>query len=90
MQQLARLALLLVVLALVFGLVVPAVIRTTVEQYAEHYGAFPTIIATGGDAELLFRGDEFVDRVVPDLTLLGIVLAGRKAMATASDDGDAA
>lgn len=31
MQQLARLALLLVVLALVFGLVVPAVIRTTVE-----------------------------------------------------------
>jgi type III pantothenate kinase len=65
-------------------------VRTTVEQYAEHYGAFPTIIATGGDAELLFRGDEFVDRVVPDLTLLGIVLAGREAMAIASDDGDAA
>ncbi|MDG1837177.1 MAG: type III pantothenate kinase [Phycisphaerales bacterium] len=65
-------------------------VRTTVEQYAEHYGAFPTIIATGGDADLLFRGDEFVDRVVPDLTLLGIALAGREAMATASDDGDTA
>ena len=65
-------------------------VRATVEQYAEHYGAFPTIIATGGDSDLLFRGDEFVDRVVPDLTLLGIALAGREAMATASDEGDTA
>ena len=28
-----------------------------VERYAEAYGAFPQVVATGGDAELLFRGD---------------------------------
>jgi type III pantothenate kinase len=65
-------------------------VRTMVEQYAEHYGGFPTIVATGGDAELLFRGDKLVDRVVPNLTLLGIAVAGREAMATAGRDGDAA
>jgi type III pantothenate kinase len=52
------------------------------EQYAEQYGAYPQIIATGGDAELLFRDDQLVDRIVPDLTLLGIAAAARHALAT--------
>jgi type III pantothenate kinase len=57
-----------------------------VEQYAEHYGAFPTVIATGGDAETLFRDDELVERIVPELTLLGIAAAARHALATPADD----
>lgn len=49
------------------------------EQYAERYGAFPTVIATGGDAETLFGHDELVNRIVPDLTLLGMAAAARAA-----------
>lgn len=43
-----------------------------IEQYAERYGAFPMVIATGGDAARLFSGDGIVDRIVPDLQLYGI------------------
>lgn len=56
-----------------------------VEQYAERYGAYPMVIATGGDAKLLFDNDELIDRIVPDLTLMGIEAAVRQALTT---DGD--
>ena len=36
-----------------------------------------TDIATGGDARVLFGDDELIDRIVPDLTLLGIGAAAR-------------
>jgi type III pantothenate kinase len=54
-------------------------VRQLVERYAEHYGAFPMVIATGGDAETLLAGDELVDRIVPDLVLMGIAVAARHA-----------
>ncbi len=57
-----------------------------VEIYAEHYGAYPMVIATGGDAELLLQDDEGVDRVVPARTLMGIAAAARRALST--DDAD--
>ncbi|MCA9290811.1 MAG: type III pantothenate kinase, partial [Phycisphaerales bacterium] len=50
------------------------------ERYAEAYGAFPTVIATGGDAETLFATDELVNHIVPDLTIRGIQCAARHAM----------
>lgn len=59
-----------------------------VEHYAERYGAFPMVIATGGDAALLFRDDELIDRVVPNLTLLGIIAAARFALAPDQADAD--
>ncbi len=51
-----------------------------VERYAEAYGAYPMVVATGGDAEALFETDELVDRIVPDLALRGIVAAARTAL----------
>ena len=51
-----------------------------VEMYAERYGAYPQVIATGGDADALFRDDELVDRIVPELTLFGIAAAARQAL----------
>jgi type III pantothenate kinase len=50
------------------------------EQYADVAGAFPTVIATGGDGAMLFKDDERVDRFVPDLTLMGIALTYRVAI----------
>lgn len=61
-------------------------VQRLVEQYAESYGAFPMVIATGGDAQVLFEKEELVDRIVPDLTLLGIAAAAKHALAD-SDDG---
>lgn len=56
-------------------------VQRLVEQYAERYGAFPQVVATGGDAETLFADEALVDNIVPDLTLLGIATAGRHALA---------
>lgn len=50
------------------------------EKYAEIAGGFPPVIVTGGDAELLFEGDERIDRIVPDLTLLGLAATMKKAL----------
>jgi type III pantothenate kinase len=60
-----------------------------VERYAEAYGAFPQVIATGGDAELLFRDDELINSIVPDLTLRGMAETVRSALnASAEDHGN--
>jgi type III pantothenate kinase len=55
-------------------------VRRLVELYAERYGAFPMVIATGGDAVALFEGDELIDRIVPDLTLHGIAAAAKHSL----------
>jgi type III pantothenate kinase len=57
-----------------------------VEQYAEAYEAFPMVVATGGDAELLFEKDELINRIVPDLTLRGIYVTARTALAGAEEE----
>jgi type III pantothenate kinase len=62
-------------------------VRQLAEQYAERYGAYPTLVATGGDAAILFGEDELIDRVVPELTLHGIGVAVRQALT--ADDADA-
>lgn len=56
-------------------------VQRLIEQYAEHYGAFPLVIATGGDAPVLFENDHLVDRIVPELTLMGIATAAKFALA---------
>ena len=54
-------------------------VRGMVKELAEHYavqlGRWPEIIATGGDAKLLFDGWELIHAISPDLTLYGIALA---------------
>lgn len=47
-------------------------VRELIEHFAESYEAYPRIVATGGDAAALFEGDEFVERIIPDLQLIGI------------------
>ncbi|MCC6230178.1 MAG: type III pantothenate kinase [Phycisphaerales bacterium] len=52
-----------------------------VNTYAEAYGGYPRVIATGGDARFLFEGDEIVEHVVPDLQLRGIAVCAKAALA---------
>lgn len=47
-------------------------VREMVERFAEHYEAYPRVVATGGDAAALFESDGFVERIIPDLQLIGI------------------
>lgn len=54
-------------------------VRHIAERYAEAYLAYPSIIATGGDAHLLFDGDELIEHIVDDLTLHGMLAAFRAA-----------
>ena len=61
-------------------------VRALAERYAIAYEAYPPIIATGGDAKLLFEEDELIDRIVPNLTLLGIRIACERAFAPQEDD----
>lgn len=58
-------------------------VRFTVEKFAEHYQAFPPVIATGGDAGVL-DGDPTVDRIVTDLQMLGLAEVCRRA----AEEGD--
>ncbi|MHC4764672.1 MAG: type III pantothenate kinase [Planctomycetota bacterium] len=62
-------------------------VQRFVERYSERYGAFPQVIATGGDAEVLFAREELVDHIVPDLTMLGIAAAARHALAGGEVEG---
>ena len=55
-------------------------VREIVEQIAVSINQFPLVIATGGDAQVLFRDCDIVERVVPDLTLWGLAVTLRTAM----------
>ena len=54
---------------------VRGMVKELVEAYATETGTWPDLIATGGDAAVLFKDWEFVHAIAPDLTLYGIALA---------------
>jgi type III pantothenate kinase len=56
-------------------------VRDLVERYAEAYEAYPRVIATGGDAAALFDDDGLVERIIPDLQLIGIQRTVERAWA---------
>lgn len=54
-------------------------VRELLDRYAEAYGGYPRVIATGGDAPVLFeQGESVVEHIVPDLQLIGIHEACRR------------
>lgn len=56
------------------------IVRSVTEAIAVETGAFPMVVATGGDAQVIFRDDEFVNRVIPDLGLQGIAVTLKKQL----------
>ncbi len=59
--------------------------RLLVDQYAEYFGAYPRVIATGGDAQALFESDPIIEHIVPDLTLMGIHAACERLLEAGED-----
>lgn len=53
-------------------------VHELVDRYAEFYRGYPRVLATGGDAPLLFSTDPIVEHIVPDLTLIGMLAAVEK------------
>jgi len=58
-----------------------------IDRYAESYGGYPRVLATGGDAAMLFEDNPLIERVVPDLQLMGLAEACRRQLT--GEDGDA-
>lgn len=54
-------------------------LREIVERFATALNRWPQLVVTGGDAGLIQAHADFVDNVVPDLCLMGIAVAYRKA-----------
>lgn len=66
---------------------VRGLVHHQIDRYAEFYGGYPRVIATGGDAPLLFEHDELIEAIVPDLTLVGMLEAVRVLREHEGDDG---
>jgi type III pantothenate kinase len=60
---------------------IQGMVRQLSEQYAMRYGAYPRIIATGGDAEILFKDDDLIEEIIPNLQMQGVGVSVRFAMA---------
>lgn len=67
---------------------VRGMVRELVEQFATGAGAYPMVIATGGNANLLFKDFPLVERIVPDLTLMGMAVTVRAALEQQRGDSD--
>jgi type III pantothenate kinase len=63
-------------------------VRELVEQYAEVAGSYPMVVATGGNAEVLFKGFDLVERIIPDLALLGLAVTLQKSEDSEEADAD--
>lgn len=65
---------------------VQGLVRLMVDRYAEANGSYPRVIATGGDAPLLFENDDLVEQIVPDLIPMGMLSAWRLLHHTEGQD----
>lgn len=55
-------------------------LREITERYATDIGKWPTLVVTGGDAPAIASACDFIDKVIPDLCLDGLVIAYRNAV----------
>jgi type III pantothenate kinase len=54
-------------------------LREIVERFATDLGAWPKLVVTGGHAPMLIEHADFIDAHVPNLCLMGVALAYRRA-----------
>ncbi len=75
--------------AMILGVqnMVQGLARIMIERYAEHYEAYPQVVATGGDAGPILSSDPTIEHIVPDLQLIGLAEACLAALESEDDDG---
>ena len=61
----------------IFAMMIGA-LREVTERYATQIGKWPPLIVTGGNGESIASQADFVDRVMPNLCLEGLLLAYRR------------
>lgn len=61
-------------------------LREITERYATDLKAWPRLVVTGGNAEIISQHCDFIDNVVPDLCVRGIGLAYRKHFSYSEDE----
>lgn len=62
-------------------------VRELVEAFAEASGIYPIVVATGGDAENLFRDYPLIEQIIPALTVQGIAVTTRSALQNKAREG---
>lgn len=60
--------------------------RGLIERYATELGSWPTVISTGGDADLVGMDPGIVQAIVPNLCLVGVALAFYKSLIPPGQD----
>ncbi|MFQ5501496.1 MAG: type III pantothenate kinase [Phycisphaerae bacterium] len=65
---------------------VAGALREITERYATELRVWPDVVATGGNVELIAQHTDIIDRLVPDLCLLGVALAYRKHFSPFGED----
>jgi type III pantothenate kinase len=60
-------------------------VHELVDRYAEFFGAYPQVVATGGDSHTLFAEDPIVEHLVPDLQLIGLQAACATVLGSIED-----
>ncbi|RMF84754.1 MAG: pantothenate kinase, partial [Planctomycetota bacterium] len=67
--------------AIVSGVAYGAVgaLREVVERFATELHEWPQLVVTGGDAPMILKLADFIDAHLPDLVLMGVALAYRRA-----------
>ena len=71
----------------IFAMMVGA-LREITERFATEIGKWPPLIVTGGNARDIAEGCDFIDRVVPDLCLDGLVIAYQNAAARCNEGNE--
>ncbi len=63
-------------------------LREIAERYATDIGKWPPLIITGGNAADIARGADFVDKVMPNLCLDGLVIAYMQHVGSDEDESE--
>lgn len=71
----------------IFAMMIGA-LREISERYATELGKWPTLVLTGGDARAVAGACDFVDHVIPDLCLDGLLIAYKNAVTQASREDE--
>lgn len=58
-----------------------------IDTYAEFYQGYPRVVATGGDAAVLFEKDELIEHILPELPLIGIGEMCKRWAEASEDEG---